>query len=146
MGTQGELFQVALHQFGPDLVLSLSGEVTFARGPALQHEFDRALGLAGEGHLVIDMAGIEFLGSRGLDVVIRAAARAKIEGVTVLVQDPPQMYRGLFDILELSVVDSPVPLGARQAVPALMGRPPWERPPRDRHPTEWATSRTTSPS
>jgi len=101
MGTDGELLEIAIHRFGHDVVLGLKGEVNVTTEPAFERAFERALVLC-DGRIVIDMSGVDSLGSSGIDVLINAAERAKSHGVSVVVQNPRPIDRRLFGILDSS--------------------------------------------
>jgi anti-sigma B factor antagonist len=146
MGTEGDLLRVALHQFGHDVVLSLKGEVNSTTAPFLEREFNRALTLVGDGRLVIDMSGVEFLGSIGIGSVIRGEERAKSRGVSVVVQNPRPIDRKLFDVLQLPVVDTSPSASTPRAVPSKWERSPWQRSLWDPDPAGWASSRAIWPS
>jgi anti-anti-sigma factor len=121
VGTESELLQIALHKFGPDVVLGLKGELSATTDPAFERAFQRALVLC-NGRIVIDLTGLEVLGSSGIDVLISAAERAKSRDVSVVVQSPRPIDPRLFDILELAIVETPpLPTAPRTISPA------WER-------------------
>lgn len=126
VGTQSEQLQIDFHQFADDVVLSLVGEVNLITAPALDEELDRAVALICDGRLVIDMAGMEFIGSAGIGPIARALVRAMGRGVSVVVQNPRQEDRRLFDHLEMPVWDVEVRAPQRQTMPLTRDRSPCE--------------------
>lgn len=79
-----------------DVVVTVVGEIDLATSPDLARHLDHALARPGCRRVVIDMAGVGFLGARGIDVLEVVDARARALGTTVvLVAGPPAVTRAL---------------------------------------------------
>lgn len=79
-----------------DVVVTVVGEIDLATSPDLARHLDHALARPGCHRLVIDLAGVGFLGARGIDVLEVVDARARALGTTVvLVAGPPAVTRAL---------------------------------------------------
>jgi anti-sigma B factor antagonist len=84
----------------PALELAWSGEVDLVSAPVLADEVD-ALAL-GPGHrVVVDLAGVDFMDSTGLHVLVRLHRRVEqVEGV-LTVRDPSPQVRHLLELTGL---------------------------------------------
>lgn len=89
------------------VTVSLSGELDLASA----HDLEQALTDAqatNAGRVVIDLAGLEFIDSTGLRVLLSAQRRADATGQALLLRNPQPQVRRLFEIagiLELVSLD-----------------------------------------
>jgi anti-sigma B factor antagonist len=87
-------------QEGGDTVFVLQGELDPHTAPKLRTEIDRAMG-AGQANLVFDLAGLSFIDSSGLRVIISAHKDAAERGGRLVLRSPSQTTRRLLDITGL---------------------------------------------
>jgi anti-sigma B factor antagonist len=96
----------------------VGGEIVLTTAPKLREQLLRLIA-AGERHLVIDLAGVDFCDSTGLGVLIGAAKRARAEGGEVEVSG---LTPGLVRLFELTRLDQAFAIhAALDAVPARRG-------------------------
>ncbi len=99
-------FSVEAHTQGRECVLLVRGELDLAAASSLDAELERALRTESN-RIVLDLAGLEFIDSTGLSVLVRAQQRAHDSGRELgLVNLGPQVERllsltGLLDRLTL---------------------------------------------
>ncbi|MBD0694624.1 hypothetical protein BG452_02940 [Streptomyces sp. CBMA123] len=80
---------------GGALVCSFTGDMTLDSGPVADQTLNAALDQRPV-LLAVDLAGVEFLTSTGLNVLLTARRRALAEGIPlVLIAPPPQTLRVL---------------------------------------------------
>ncbi|WP_309234358.1 STAS domain-containing protein [Nocardia sp. XZ_19_385] len=84
-------------------VLTVEGEVDLSSAPELQSATDEAL-RAGRSVLVMDLSGVTFFGSAGLNVLIRALRVLPPNGLRVVISAPVQRA------IEVTGLDSQIPL------------------------------------
>lgn len=93
-------------------VIAVAGELSLAEAPILERHLSDALATA-TSTVVVDLAGVEFIDSTGLSVLVRAQQQASERGVEFGVQNPrPQAHRLLsLTGLEarLTLADPPAP-------------------------------------
>ena len=83
------------------LVLSLSGELDLSSSPVLEKELD-AMAVDGSARVVIDLGGLEFMDSSGLQMLLRARERATENELDFsLVRGRPGVHR----VFELTRTD-----------------------------------------
>jgi anti-sigma B factor antagonist len=76
-------------------VISVTGEIDSFSAPALEQELERVLG-DGASNAVVDLAGVGFIDSTGLRVLLKALPRfTKRGGKLVLVSDDRRVLRTL---------------------------------------------------
>lgn len=76
-----------------DGVLVVAGELSLAEAPILERHLADALASA-TSTVVVDLAGVEFIDSTGLSVLVRAQQQASERGVEMGVRNPrPQAHR-----------------------------------------------------
>jgi anti-anti-sigma factor len=85
---------------GADTVFVLRGELDPHTAPSLRKEIDRVLG-RGRALLVLDLAGLTFIDSSGLRVIISAHKEAAERGGKLALRAPSQTTRRLLDITGL---------------------------------------------
>ncbi len=76
--------------------LRLQGEIDASSSPLLSEHLDPLPGAADE--VVLDMAGVTFVDSSGLRVLIDAHQRAAHAGRTLVLDEPSTVVRRLLDI------------------------------------------------
>jgi anti-sigma B factor antagonist len=79
------------------VVLSLSGELDLATSALLERELDAAEA-ARPMRLVVDLAGLEFIDSSGLNTLVQAHERASENGHQLLLRQGPRPVRRLFEL------------------------------------------------
>lgn len=72
---------------GKESVLVISGEVDTATAPRWQEELDRVLH-ARPSLVVVDLAGVSFMDSSGINLLVMARKRALAQDTRVIVRDP----------------------------------------------------------
>lgn len=85
---------------GNDTVLALRGELDPHTAPDLRREIDHVFE-AGRSHLVLDLAGLSFIDSSGLRVVISAHKETVERGGGLVLRSPSPTTRRLLDITGL---------------------------------------------
>ena len=83
-------------------VLSVSGEVDVATAPSLSDRFDQLIA-AGHAHIAVDLAGVEFMDSTGLRVLVTAARALMPEGRLAVVAARPNVLK-IFHLTSLGEV------------------------------------------
>ncbi|MEU9047589.1 MULTISPECIES: STAS domain-containing protein [unclassified Kitasatospora] len=79
---------------GGALVCTFTGDMTLDSGPVADQTLNAALDQCPV-LLAVDLAGVEFLASTGLNVLLTARRRALAEGIPlVLIAPPPQTLQG----------------------------------------------------
>lgn len=85
---------------GADAVFTLRGELDPHTAPGLRAEIDRVLA-SGRSRLVLDLAGLTFIDSSGLRVIIGAHKDAARREGRLVLRSPSQTTRRLLDITGL---------------------------------------------
>jgi len=85
------------------VVLSPQGEIDFATGPALKEQITEVL-LAGDVHVVVDLAGVDFIESTGLGVLIGGRRRAAALDGSLSLATPQDHVLKVFTITGLDKV------------------------------------------
>lgn len=99
-----------------DGVIVVAGELSLAEAPILERHLSEALAAASS-TIVVDLAGVEFIDSTGLSVLVRAQQQASERGVEFGVQNPrAQAHRllsltGLEERLTIAAPPAPRPQG-----------------------------------
>ncbi len=108
-------------------VVAAAGEIDWASAPILREHLAGAM-LAGVPHVVLDLAGVTFIDSSGLSVVIRADHQARArQGWLRLVTPPAQAYK----VLRMTHLDEALEIYATRDA-ALTGTQPDTFPDRGR--------------
>ncbi len=95
-------------------VVEVRGEVDLYTGPRL---WERLSGVIDSGHrrVALDLAGVDFMDSTGISVMVMALRRMRAEGGELVVRSPS---RATFKLLELTGVARLVTLEGGVTVPA----------------------------
>lgn len=81
-------------------VVELSGTVDRAAAESLDSAFDAAAGQADT--VLLDFAGVDYINSTGIAVIVGVLARARAASKTVLASALSDHYREIFQITRLS--------------------------------------------
>ena len=111
----GSLRQVELRvssrSQGDHTVMSVSGEIDLYTAPRLHGELVTALAGGGPVRLVVDMSGVEFCDSTGMNVLLAAHRRAREHGGDLELAAPRPAVRRILQVTGLetvfTVLDSP---------------------------------------
>ena len=94
--------------------MSVAGEIDLYTAPKLHSELMTALSAATPGtplHLVVDMTGVEFCDSTGMNVLLAAHRRAREDGGDLQLAAPRSAIRKVLQVTGLesvfTVVDNP---------------------------------------
>jgi anti-sigma B factor antagonist len=79
------------------IVLALSGELDLASAPVLEREL-REAEASGLSRLVIDLGGLAFMDSTGLQALLRARERANTDGHQLLLRRVPHQVQRVFEL------------------------------------------------
>jgi len=90
-------FNMHSERRGNDHVLALSGELDLATAPHVEAELQLAEATDAD-QIVVDLCGLDFIDSTGLQLIVNADARSKANGQRLrLLPGPPQVQR-IFEI------------------------------------------------
>jgi anti-sigma B factor antagonist len=85
----------------PAALLKIVGEVDVATSPQLELELV-ALLKAGNSHVVIDMAEVDFIDASGIGTLVTAADQARSAGGDLVLSRPTSRVRRVIDVLQLN--------------------------------------------
>lgn len=86
------------------IVVSVSGEVDLATAPELERALGEALARPEVTGVEVDLAGVEFMDSAGLRVLVAARKQAEDSGRTLRLRAPHDRVRRIIEITGLSEV------------------------------------------
>lgn len=89
---------------GDDIVLVVAGEIDLYTAPRLQRELAAAVGDGDPGHVVVDMSGVEFCDSTGMNVLLAAHWRATERGGSLELAAPRPSVRKILQVTGLDTV------------------------------------------
>ncbi|MBO3745977.1 STAS domain-containing protein [Streptosporangiaceae bacterium NEAU-GS5] len=107
--------KVATQSHAGHAVLTVSGEIDLYTAPRLQAEFTRLLETGPE-RVVIDMSGVEFCDSTGMNVLLSALKRLRERGGRLEVAAPRPAVRKILQVTGLDSVFT-----VHETVPAVDG-------------------------
>jgi anti-sigma B factor antagonist len=91
--------------------MSVAGEIDLYTAPRLHSELMRALGASTPVQLVVDMAGVEFCDSTGMNVLLAAQRRAREAGGDLQLASPRPAIKKVLQVTGLesvfTVLDNP---------------------------------------
>jgi anti-sigma B factor antagonist len=112
---------------GETYVLALAGELSLAEAEDLERRLEEAMS-NGPSTVVVDLAGVEFIDSTGLSVLVRAQQQASERSITLGVVNPPPQATRLLSLTGLEErLTLPDPAASKHpgsADPAGPGPPP----------------------
>lgn len=109
---------VVTRREGVHTVVSVTGEIDVYTAPALRERLNELIA-GGEHHLVVDMAGVDFLDSTGLGVLVGGLKRVRShEGTLQLVCDQEKILK-VFRITGLTKV-----FGIHPSLAPALSNPP----------------------
>jgi anti-sigma B factor antagonist len=91
------------HEQDGSLLVELHGEIDMANAPHLEQLLITSLG-AGESRIVIDLAGVTFMGSSALRALAAGHHAAEACAGTLVLRSPPRRVMDLFMITGLDAV------------------------------------------
>lgn len=96
---------------GDRIVLSVHGEIDLYTVPRLQRELASALAQGGPVQLVIDLSGVDFCDSSGVNALLAAHRQAREGGGELALASPRQAVRKILQVTGLetvfTVIESP---------------------------------------
>ncbi len=96
-------FSISTDRDGDSVRVRLGGELDIATAPRAEEELHQAEEDAGSGTVVIDLAGLTFMDSTGLRLLVAADARAHAHGRRLaIVRGPEAVQR----VIELTGLDA----------------------------------------
>lgn len=105
--------KVTTRSQGDHTVISVTGEIDLYTAPRLQSELMAALVPEGA-TLVVDMSGVEFCDSTGINVLLTAHRAAEARNGKLLLASPGSAVRKVLQVTGLesffTVLDEPAPL------------------------------------
>ena len=84
-------------------VLALRGELDLASGPALQQQLDAAEA-DGSGRVLVDLGGLQFMDSTGLQILLGADRRQRGKGQSLMLRRGPRAIQRLFELTQTATV------------------------------------------
>jgi anti-sigma B factor antagonist len=103
--------KVRSQNLGDRTVISVSGEIDLYTVPRLHGELVSALADGGALRLVVDMSGVEFCDSTGMNVLLNAHRRAREQGGDLELAGPRPTVRKILHVTGLesvfTVLDDP---------------------------------------
>lgn len=89
---------------GDHIVVSVQGEIDLYTVPRLRSELAAALGGAGPVRLVVDLSGVEFCDSTGVNALLAAHRQAREAGGDLELQAPRPGVRKILQVTGLETV------------------------------------------
>jgi anti-sigma B factor antagonist len=93
-------FTVTIGRSRDTVTVTPAGELDLATAPLVADHLE-ALGGSDVGHLVVDLAGVTFLDSNGVALLIGTWRRAAREDWTLTIANTPPTALGVFDVCGL---------------------------------------------
>jgi anti-sigma B factor antagonist len=112
------LFALDVSSRGDWTVLAVTGELELGTAPRLRQA---VVSLVGEGRadIVLDLAGVDFIDSIGLGVIVSALKRVRSRDGQLLVAGAVPRVRSLFELTRLDEI-----IELHDSVDAALGAPP----------------------
>jgi anti-sigma B factor antagonist len=113
---QVELKVTSLHQ-GEHIVMSVHGEIDLYTVPRLQRELAGVLAADRPVRLIVDLSGVDFCDSTGVNVLLAAHRQARVGGGDLELAGPRPAVRKILQVTGLetvfTVIDSPAQVVGR---------------------------------
>jgi anti-sigma B factor antagonist len=104
--TVPEGLDLAYRRDGRDVVVSVRGEIDLCSAPYLDQALAELIDEQGNLSIVVDLEHVEFIGSTGVALLLRARERAHVRGGEVILARPSSIARRVLEISGvLSVFD-----------------------------------------
>jgi anti-anti-sigma factor len=107
--------EIATEQEGETTIVVVSGRLDGLTAPVLDEKLGAAIGATA--HTIIDMAGLDYVSSAGLRILLKAAKQAKARGVRLALCAMHPHVREVFDISGFSSIFAIFP-GRHEAIAA----------------------------
>lgn len=106
--------RVAVERQGPDVTLTVIGEIDLATVEEVSSRLTRlANGAGGDAErIVVDLSGVGFMGASGLSALVTAEQALRRRGSTLRVRAPQRVVAHLFELTGLDHFLERAPLGA----------------------------------
>jgi anti-sigma B factor antagonist len=105
--------KVTTQSHGDQAIMSVAGEIDLYTAPRLHSELMSALAASAPLRLTVDMAGVEFCDSTGMNVLLAAQRRARESGGDLQLASPRPAIRKVLQVTGLesvfTVLDHPAP-------------------------------------
>jgi anti-sigma B factor antagonist len=96
--------KVSSRSEGDRVIVALSGEIDLYTAPRLQSQLSAALNVDRPVRLVVDMSGVEFCDSTGMNVLLAAQRMAREQGGNVELSSPRPAVRKILQVTGLESV------------------------------------------
>jgi anti-sigma B factor antagonist len=96
--------KVSSQSHGDQVVVTASGEIDLYTAPRLQGELAGVLGSAATARIVVDLSGVEFCDSTGMNVLLSAMKRARERGGSLELAGPRPAVRKILQVTGLDSV------------------------------------------
>jgi anti-sigma B factor antagonist len=96
--------KVSTRSEGDRVVVALSGEIDLYTAPRLQSQLASALNVDRPVQLVVDMSGVDFCDSTGMNVLLAAQRMAREHGGNVALSGPRPAVRKILQVTGLESV------------------------------------------
>jgi anti-sigma B factor antagonist len=109
--------KVSSRSEGDRVVVALSGEIDLYTAPRLQSQLASQLNVDHPVRLVVDMSGVDFCDSTGMNVLLAALRRARERGGDLVLAGPRPAVRKILQVTGLesvfTVLDDPAALAGQ---------------------------------
>ncbi len=103
--------KVSSRSQGDHTVVAVAGEIDLYTAPRLHSELAAAVMVDGPAQVVVDMAGVDFCDSTGMNVLLAALRRARERGGDLVLAGPRPAVRKILQVTGLesvfTVLDDP---------------------------------------
>ena len=96
--------KVSCRSQGDHTIVSVAGEIDLYTAPRLRSELITALAGGGPARIVVDMSGVEFCDSTGMNVLLAAQRQAREAGGDVQLAGPRPAIRRVLQVTGLETV------------------------------------------
>ena len=107
-------FRILTNESGSRVEVAIEGELDLATAPQLDAEFARVAALDELEQVIVDLRGLAFLDSTGLESIVKFDARVRGRGAVLAVVRGPRAVERLFAVMQLDqrlrIVDDPAEL------------------------------------